>query len=664
MEATSNSNPSTLQSSLDELATRVVLYGIDESVATALRDLSQTAQASGLFETATEAYLLAAQCGPSETASEASRQATFRQGLSRLAEVLHRENRTSDCETVRTSALIPAHCLPADPELIADFVTESREHLVSVEAQLLVLEQNPGSEDALHSIFRAFHTIKGLAGFLDFPLVLQVAHEVETLLDLARKQQIAVTSRLIDAVFEAADHLKSSITGIEAHAAGRPTPALDNPRALLQRIQDTACGATGIAAGQSEAAQEQPKEVQQQSTVASKPEGAAEEHRPFSVRVDTHKLERLMDAVGELLVAQSTIRQKLEAMDGHDPTASVLLARLARITADVQRGAMSMRMVPVEQLFGRSARVIRDLSRKLGKQARYESRGENIEVDKTIAEALSDPLLHMVRNAIDHGIEMPGERRIAGKDPIACVRLAAYQKGAEIVIEIADDGRGLDREKILEKAVEKGLVAPGVDLTDGEVFALIFEPGFSTASQVTDLSGRGVGMDVVRQNIAKLRGRIDIESSPGKGSTFFLRMPLTLAIIEGLVVGVGDQQFIVPMFAVTEVVRIVPEMLSTFRGRHEMALLRGELLPVVRLADKLGLPARSRTSTQGLFVITECDGRSFAVWIDELIGSQDLVIKSLSENLKYIECMSGCAVLGDGRVGLILDMAAICRGKQ
>jgi two-component system chemotaxis sensor kinase CheA len=322
-----------------------------------------------------------------------------------------------------------------------------------------------------------------------------------------------------------------------------------------------------------------------------------------------------------------------------------------------------MRMIPVGQLFQRSARMVRDLSRKVKKEVVFEISGEDTELDKTIAEGLSDPLLHMVRNAIDHGVEQPEVRRAAGKSPTACVRLAAYHKAGQIVIEVGDDGRGLARDKILNKAREKGLITDGSQLSDNEVFHLIFEPGFSTAEQITDISGRGVGMDVVRKNIQKMRGRIDIQSKAGEGTTFFLKLPLTLAIIEGLVVVVGEHRYIAPLFAVKEMFRATHESLSTVRGRDEMALVRGKLLPIVRLSRRLGVQPRSQDICKGLLVVAECEGKQFCLLVDDLIGKQEVVIKSLGESLKDINGIAGCAILGDGRVGLILDMAGIYRGQ-
>jgi two-component system chemotaxis sensor kinase CheA len=325
---------------------------------------------------------------------------------------------------------------------------------------------------------------------------------------------------------------------------------------------------------------------------------------------------------------------------------------------------MGMRMITLGQVFQRSTRLIRDLSRKQGKRIQVEVSGEETEVDKTIAEELTDPLLHMVRNACDHGVDTPEERIAAGKPDMATVRLAAYHQGGQIVIEIADDGRGLHRDKIIAKAVQKGLIEPNAHLSEGEVFNLIFEPGFSTAAQVTDLSGRGVGMDVVRRNIQKLRGRIDIQSKQGKGTTFFLRLPLTLAIIEGLVVGVGEHRYIVPIYAVRELINPRPDMLGTVQGRNETAMVRNQVLPVLRLSRRFDVKPKSEDACQGLLVVTECREQPFCLLVDEVLGKQEVVIKSLGETLKDIPGIAGGAILGDGRVGLILDLEGVFRGQK
>jgi two-component system chemotaxis sensor kinase CheA len=323
---------------------------------------------------------------------------------------------------------------------------------------------------------------------------------------------------------------------------------------------------------------------------------------------------------------------------------------------------MAMRMIPVGHLFRRTARLLRDLSRKAGKLVELETSGDDTELDKSIAEALADPLMHMVRNAVDHGIELPEERVAAGKNPTACVRLSAHHQRAAIVVEISDDGRGLDREKILKKARERRLAGEGTQISESDILHLIFEPGFSTAERVTNISGRGVGMDVVRRQVEKLRGRIDVHSQPGKGATFSLKLPLTLAIIEGLIVTVGNYRYIVPIFSVREMLRPLPGCLSTIPNRGEMALVRGRLLPIVRLHRRFGVEPRSEDPCEGLLVVAECESQQFCMLVDELVGKQEVVIKSLGESLKHIPGIAGGAILGDGRVGLILDMEGIYRG--
>jgi two-component system chemotaxis sensor kinase CheA len=316
---------------------------------------------------------------------------------------------------------------------------------------------------------------------------------------------------------------------------------------------------------------------------------------------------------------------------------------------------MSMRMIAVGQLFQKTSRLVRDLSRKGGKQVELELSGEETELDRNIVEELADPLMHMVRNSVDHGIETPEERARAGKPAQARVLLKAAHQAGHIVIQISDDGRGLQREKILQKARERNLIDPRAELPDSEIFALIFHPGFSTAEKITDVSGRGVGMDVVRKQVQKLRGRIDVISKPGEGTTFLLKLPLTLAIIDGLVVGVGDQRYIVPVFAVREMLQPAEQAISTIHGRQEMALVRGTLLPLIRLHQRFHVEPRHQHPWESLLIVAESGAKLFCLMVDELIGKQEVVIKSLGEGMRNIPGVAGGAILGDGRVGLILD---------
>ncbi|MDE3167143.1 MAG: chemotaxis protein CheA, partial [Acidobacteriota bacterium] len=376
----------------------------------------------------------------------------------------------------------------------------------------------------------------------------------------------------------------------------------------------------------------------------------------MSVKVDTAKLDYLVDMAGEMVIAESLVRHDGELSAIKSPALQRKIGHLGRITAELQKTAMAMRLVPVGPLFRRMARLVRDLSRQFDKRIEMETQGDDIEIDRTIVEELADPLMHMVRNAVDHGVETPQERERTGKPAGARLLLRAAHQAGQVVIEVTDDGRGLDREKILAKAVGKGLVSSGEGMTDNDVFNLIFEPGFSTAAQVTSVSGRGVGMDVVRRHIEKMRGRIEIRSVLGQGATFLLKLPLTLAIIEGLVVGVGHERYIIPLFAVRELFRPGADTVWTVQGKAEMALVRGSLLPVARLYRIFSVQARSEDPAAGVLIVADVESRRFCVLVDEVIGKQEVVIKTLGELFKNAPGIAGGAILGDGRVGLILDL--------
>ena len=591
--------------------------------------------------------------------------------------------------------------LAADPELLNDFILESREHLASIELQLLTLDQDPSNAEAIHAIFRGFHTIKGMAGFLDQDAVRDVAHEVETVLDLARNRQLTITPAVIDRILESKDYLTRcmgelesslqtgalvspspnvallvairglSTPGVETGAAGTPRAAGLPPKSPAAMPVEAGAmprepvvfateGMVELAREVSQPAAEMPVEPSAPHESVEGPRaGAARPTGARSIKVDTTKLDYLVDMVGEMVIAQSLVRHDPDLAIGVQPRLGRNLSQLARITDEVQRTAMSMRMIPVGQLFQKTSRLVRDLSRKAGKQVELELFGEETELDRNIVEDLADPLMHMVRNSVDHGLETPDERIRNGKPAGARVTLKASHQAGQIVIQISDDGRGLNQAKILRKAVEKGLVSADAQPCENEIFNLIFHPGFSTADQITDVSGRGVGMDVVRKSVLKLRGRIDVLSRPGEGTTFLLKLPLTLAIIDGLVVGVGGQRYIVPIFAVREMLKPSEESISTLQGRQEMAMVRGSLLPLVRLHQRFDVKPRFENPWDCLLIVSESGGRHFCLMVDELIGKQEVVIKSLGETMANIAGVAGGAILGDGRVGLILDLEGL-----
>ena len=576
----------------------------------------------------------------------------------------------------------PSVPLGEDRELLGDFILECRDHLAQVEVQMITLEKEPGASEAIHTVFRAFHTIKGLASFLDLSDIRDVAHETETLLDLARNHRLAITPGLVDVVLAAADFLKTWLLRVEQKLTGKAAGSVPEKAFLLERIRRAAGGEVQAQECSMEPQPVSKSPIREVLEEPTKPQAGwtgperrggdrrsgddrrAQATETRSVKVDTAKLDLLVDMAGEMVIAESMVRHHPELAALHSPSALHRLSQLARITSDLQKTAMSMRMVPIGGLFQRMNRLVRDLVRRTGKQAEMEAIGGDTELDRNVVEELADPLMHMVRNAVDHGLETPEERLAAGKDPIGRIRLRAFHQAGHIRIEISDDGRGLRREQILEKARRTGLTDDGSNLSDREVFEFILQPGFSTAAEVTDISGRGVGMDVVKKGIQKLRGRLEIESTPGRGSCFSLRLPLTLAMIEGLVVGVGSERYVVPIFSVREMLRPSEKILFTIENRREMALVRNNLLPMVRLYERFAVRPRSENPLECLLIVAEVADRSFCLMVDDLIGKQEVVIKSLGETLKDIPGVAGGAILGDGRVGLILDLEGVFRGRS
>ncbi len=579
-------------------------------------------------------------------------------GMARLQEALDLEN---------TADPAPADSLAQDAELLADFVLESREHLAAVEAQVLAIERDSFDSEALNGVFRGFHTIKGLAGFLELGEVQRFAHEVETVLDLARNSRVTITADAIDVILQAADYLRRWLAHVESGLHQQPSQAPVSDASLLARIRALSpAGAEapppshGLAALAEAVAGGKPGGEAAASAAAP----AVRWSEAMAVKVDTAKLDYLADMAGEMVIAESLVRHDPELIGLKSPRLQRKMAQLAHITAELQKTAMAMRLVPIGPLFRRMARLVRDLARQFGKSVQMETQGDDIELDRTIVEELADPLMHMVRNALDHGIESPQKRQKTGKDLPARLWLKAQHQAGQVVIEIADDGRGLDASKITAKALEKGLISSAEGLSDEDIYNLIFLPGFSTAANVTNVSGRGVGMDVVRRHIEKLRGRIEIRSAPGAGATFLLTLPLTLAIIDGLLVGVGQERYIVPLFAVREMFRPKAEHLWTVQLRGEMALVRGELLPVLRLYRKFRVKPRSDDPFQCVLIVAEVEGQKRCLLVDEVIGKQEVVIKSLGETFRNVAGIAGGAILGDGRVGLILDLDRLFTGKE
>lgn len=620
-------------------------------------------------------------------------------------------------------------------ELIVGFCTEADEHLMVADRHLLNLESDPTRRDSLDAVYRGFHTIKGGASMLSLDAIRVLAHEAESLLNLARDGVLDLKSGCLDLAFSSVDTLKRQVDLVRnwISTRGKLSHDPDLPK-LVEMIKSAASSAS--ATGEKEAPVNSPPEQeitptkappqQPETTPAPRPKPAApklfavppkatepvvdgsqtppkplppinelpaKEHplgsptanksrvptmdsrAPSSsqasgvtkvteadtVRVDRSRLDKLINAIGELVIAQSMVKQEVEdylrRLGGH----SRALPELNKISRDLQELSLSLRMVPLQATFQKMTRLVRDLSKKIAKPVIFTTEGEETELDKTVVDQLSDPLLHMVRNALDHGLETKEERLAIGKPPEGRVNLRAYYQGGNVFIELSDDGRGMDREAILRKAVERELIQEGQRLADAEIYNLIFEPGFSTAKMVTDVSGRGVGMDVVRRNVEALHGNIHIKTQLGKGTTFTIRLPLTLAIMDGLTVGLGDDIYVLPLLSVIESFRPKASDVHVLAGQAEVIAVRGETVPLLRLSRLLGRPARFTMPSSGLVVLVEDQGKKFAILVDELLGQIQAVVKSLDVNFRRVDGLAGATVLGDGRVAMILDVHGLTR---
>ncbi|MBU0508578.1 Hpt domain-containing protein [bacterium] len=579
-----------------------------------------------------------------------------------------------------------------DMDLVQEFRSESVEHFQQAELALMALENDPADSESVNTVFRAFHTVKGVAGFVGVSYITELAHKAETFFDRFRKGTLTMRGTHTDLAFEAVDMLKHLLGTLnEAISSGRyeVTPAyerlihrLEHPEALdggsrgggirekvgeilLREGKISPIDVDTALAKQQEGDSRPVGEilVEQQ---AAKPvdvahalrsqQPAGRDHEPEgTVKVYTSRLDNLINMVGELVIAQSMVSQDPLIQKATNQRLVRNVAQLNKITRSLQELSLSMRMVSVKSTFQKMARLVRDLARKAHKEIAFITEGEETELDRNMVEAIADPLVHMVRNAADHGIESPDEREQAGKPRQGRILLRAAHEGGSVIITLSDDGRGLNKQKILVKAVERELVEPGAQLTDAEIHKLLFMPGFSTADKVTDVSGRGVGMDVVRTNIEALRGTVEIHSQENAGSVFSVRLPLTLAIIDGMVVRVGFDRFILPTIAITETFRAEEKDVSTVHGQAELVMLRGDLIPVARLHRLFDIQDGVASLTEGILVVTESKGRRIALLVDELLGQQQVVIKSLGTIFGRVQGVSGGAIMGDGQVSLILD---------
>ncbi len=613
--------------------------------------------------------------------------------------------------------------LPDDPdfELIGEFIEEGSDLIVKAEEALLALETDPDDMDAVGMVFRAFHTIKGTSAFLELSIIADMGHHAESLLSRVRDREIRYTGGYADLSLRALDMLKEMVEGVQDALGGgaflKPAgydelmKVLSAPEAAgiseesdtepNPRVGDLLVAQGKVSREDVESVVSEPRvgdimvaqgtATREQIETAAKQEGSAPlgvkmvktqqasakdvgkalrtQQRmknpqavvDTSVRVSTSRLDRLIDMVGELVIAHSMVAQDDVVINGSNHDLIKKIGHTSKIVRELQDMSMSLRMVPLKATFNKMTRLVRDVARKTGKQVHLVTEGEETEIDRNLVDVINDPLVHMIRNAVDHGIEPPEVRQERGKEETGQVKLAAYHSAGNVVVEIQDDGKGLDRDVILDKAIQNGLISDGNGLSDREIFNLVFEPGFSTAAEVTDVSGRGVGMDVVRKNIESLRGQVEIHSVKGAGSTFKMSLPLTLAIIDGMVVRVGEETYVVPTVSIIKSIKPERDDISTVYGRGEMISVQGNLIPLVRLVDIYGLDAVEEDDTNMLVVIVEDEHSRAGLVIDELVGRQQVVIKTLGETMRHIPGISGSAIMPNGRVGLILDVGSLMR---
>lgn len=566
-----------------------------------------------------------------------------------------------------------ARLLPPDVDrgILVEFIVESRDYITEAEAALLQLETTPDDREAVDTIFRAFHTVKSTSAYFGLNEIGEIAHHAESVLNLVRNGAVRygqgpaeLSLRCVDMVKALLDNAQEALDGGLVSA---PTGYVALVKALMKatkgdfsrsveqpsNVQEgSPMQNAGVDAGPPPPVREMPPS-RQGETGSSSREGSQD----ASVRVRTDRLDQLVDMVGEMVIAHSMAAEEATVAIGATGPLAAKMNHLGKMVRELQDLAMSMRMVPLKAIFQKTARVARDVASGLGKTVSFTTSGEDTELDRQMVDVLRDPLVHIVRNAIDHGLEPSADRVAVGKSATGHIHLAAYRQGGHVVVEVRDDGRGLDRGRILKRAVERGLVDSHAVMADHEIDNLIFAPGFSTAETVTDISGRGVGMDVVRHNVEALRGRVEIETTPGHGSTFLIFLPLTLAITDGMLVRVGSERYVVPTQSIHATFRPVATDLSSVCGQAEMVAHRGGMLPVLRLHRVFDTEGAEGDPTRALLMVAGEGRHRCAILVDELLGQQQVVARNLGPALGKRRGVAGCAILGDGRVGLILDVA-------
>jgi len=581
-------------------------------------------------------------------------------------------------------------------EIINDFIVETRESIESLDQNFIELEKSPDNLDLINGIFRTFHTVKGASGFLGFQELVDVAHKAEDLLNKLRKQEIKLSSSIMDVVLEAVDIIKVMLGQIEkgekiqvdySGIIGRLEAVL-NPKDSSRedagneknKLGEILVEEEAISSKDLEKALNEQKEIklplgeiliqsnlinedQLSGALAKQTSKAQTAASDQTIRVDIQRLDNVMNLVGELVIGRNRllkINKQMEEIYGGSPILSTLretTGHLDLVITDLQLAVMKTRMLPIGKVFNKFPRMVRDLSKSKGKDISLEIYGHETEIDKSVIEEIGDPLIHLIRNSIDHGIEAPEERIKRGKPRCGKIILRAYHEGNHIILEIEDDGKGMDEKVILEKAIKKGIIT-AVDaarMSKKEIINLIFTSGFSTAEEVSEISGRGVGMDVVRTNILKLNGSIEIDSSVGCGSKIALKLPLTVAIIQALMVSLNSDIFAIPFASVNETIRINPKDIRTIDCK-EVISLRGSVIPIVRLDKEFDIASHIDEMEWRYIVVVSVEGKRYGLLVEGLRGKEEIVIKSLSDYSSGLKGIAGATISGDGKVVLILDV--------
>jgi len=576
------------------------------------------------------------------------------------------------------------------PEMRQNYTQESDEMLETVEQSLLELDRSGNRQESLDTAFRSIHSFKGNCGFMAFGDLERLSHSIENVLECMKSGAVATTDQNISIIMRTMDSLRSAVADVSHGGSGMikgcdlmvdllrdMTPALDISSKQLKLGEILIARGIASASEVDRALKLQGKTFDEillddlpshdeaaENAFAEQDKTGIQKIFRRDIRVDLEKLDLLMDLVGEMVIAQMMVihnpdlRNKGYELENFDKSCH----HLERISADLQDVALAIRMVPLTSIFRKMIRLVHDLAIKFSKKVRLELKGEETEVDKTVIEHISDPLVHIIRNAIDHGMEKPEQRQALGKDETGRIVLEARHDGGDVVIFISDDGGGLNREKIVKKALEKGLLRGNPDaMKDEDIYDQIFEPGFTTAELITDVSGRGVGLDVVRRNLERIKGRVDIKSTPGKGTSFMLRIPLTLAIIEGMLVRVGHAKYIIPLLAIRESFRPQEQHITVLPTGAEVVKVREELLQVSRLYRLHAIQPDTENLHEGILVIVDNQGEQLCLFVDEIIGQIQTVIKGLPDYMGDVEGLSGCCIMGDGEVCLILDVGSLIK---